>query len=65
MVGSTYWSWRGQLWCGSALAHDWWSYDTSNCQGVSEVVPNGAGEGSCGVGVRLRTAGGAMTRLCV
>ena len=22
-----------QLWCGTALATEWWCYDTSECQG--------------------------------
>ena len=65
MVGSTYWSLRGQLWYGIALAHGWWSYDTFKCRGVWLEVPTGAGQGRCEVRVRLRTTGEAMTRLSV
>ena len=37
MIGSTYWSWRAQLWCGTVLATEWWSYDTSRLS-VREMV---------------------------
>ena len=55
MAGCSYWSWRGHLWCGSALNHD-----TSSCQGVWLEGSTGAGEGICGVGVNWRTVGGAI-----
>ena len=41
------------------------SSGTSKCERVWYEVPTGAGEGSCCVKVRWRTADGAMTRLSV
>ena len=41
------------------------SSGTSKCEKVWYEVPTGAGEGSSGVGVRLSTADGAITRLSV
>ena len=34
LVGSTCWSWRGQMWHGIALAHGCWSYEKTECRGV-------------------------------
>ena len=63
MVVGTYWRSRRQLWCVSAFAHDWWSYDESNCHGDFLVIPTEAIEGSCGVGVLWQTACGAIAHL--
>ena len=49
----------------SVLAHSWWRYDTSECRGAWLVIPTAAGEGSCDVGVRWRTADGPLTRFSV
>ena len=64
-VGGAYWNWRWQLGWWSALAHGWWSYDTTECQWSQWEAPTRCGDGSWRVGMRWRAADGAMTQLSV